>query len=269
MQIRGELHYIEGDMVKKKICIFTGTRAEYGLLKPLMERVKNDNDLKLLLIVSGMHLSPEFGLTYKQIVKDGFRIDAKVEMLLSSDSAVGICKSVGVGLMGIAETLGKLKPDVLVILGDRFEAFAAAQAAMISRIPIAHIHGGEITLGLIDDAIRHSITKMSQLHFTSTEIYRKRVIQLGESSERVFNVGAIGLDNIKKTRLMSKKAVEEEIDFSFSKRNLLATFHQLLLKTTLPATSFPNYIVLSMGLKILTLFSQNQMLIPAEEQSTA
>jgi len=164
-------------MSKRKICIFTGTRAEYGLLRPLMEEIKKDDELQLQIIASGMHLSPEFGLTFKEIEKDGFNIDEKVEMLLSSDTPAGISKSIGLGIIGYADALSRLKPDMTVILGDRFEALAFAIASFIYRTPIAHLYGGEATYGLIDEGIRHSITKMSYLHFTSTEEYRKRVIQ--------------------------------------------------------------------------------------------
>ena len=179
----------------RKICVVTGTRAEYGLLKPLMDKIKADAELQLQLIVTGMHLSPEFGLTYKEIEEDGFSIDEKVEMLLSSDTSVGIVKSIGLCSIAMADVLQKLKPDLLVILGDRFEMLAVAQSALIMQIPTAHIAGGECTFGAYDDAIRHSITKMSTWHFVATKEYKKRVIQLGESPERVFNVGAPGIEN--------------------------------------------------------------------------
>ena len=192
-------------MSKRKVCIFTGTRAEYGLLKPLMEEIKKEPSLELQIVASGMHLSPEFGLTYKEIEYDGFTINEKVEMLLSSDTPAGICKSIGLGIIGYADALERLKPDVTVVLGDRFEALAFAIASYVNRIPIAHLYGGEATFGLIDEGIRHSITKFAYLHFTSTEKYRQRVIQLGEDPLRVFNVGAIGLDNIKKMKLLDKK----------------------------------------------------------------
>jgi len=215
---------------KRKIGIFTGTRAEYGLLKPLMEEIRNDPDLELQIIASGMHLSPEFGLTYKEIEKDGFTINEKVEMLLSSDSPVGISKSVGLGIIGFADALERLKPDITVVLGDRFEALAFAIASYILRIPIAHLYGGEATFGLIDEGVRHSITKMSYLHFTSNEAYRKRVIQLGEHPSRVFNVGALGIDNIKRMKLLSKEEVEKRIGRKFKKRNLLITYHPVTLE---------------------------------------
>lgn len=208
-----------------KICIATGTRAEYGLLKPLIEKISADPLFTLQLLVTGAHLSPEFGLTYKQMETDGLTIDEKVEMLLSSDTPEGITKSMGLGMIGYADALKHLQPDLLVILGDRYEMLALASTALIFRIPIAHIHGGEVTEGAYDDAIRHSITKMSALHFTSTETYRQRVIQLGEQPDRVFNVGAIGLDNFKLLKLLSKKEIEKELNIQLQKFNYLVTFH--------------------------------------------
>jgi GDP/UDP-N,N'-diacetylbacillosamine 2-epimerase (hydrolysing) len=225
-------------MVIRKICVFTGTRAEYGLLKPLMDGIEKDEELRLQLFVSGMHLSPEFGATYREIEKDGFRINEKVEILLSSDTAVGLSKSVGLGLISFSEVYKRLKPDAVVILGDRFEAFAAAAAAMISRIPIAHLHGGEAPFGLFDEAIRHCITKMSHLHFTSTESYRQRVIQLGEDPRRVFNVGAIGLDNIVGLELLTKEELEKDLNFKFNKHNLLVTFHPVTLEENTSGKQF-------------------------------
>ena len=177
-------------MNKRKICIVTGTRAEYGLLYWLMKEFQSDSDLQLQIIATGMHLSPEFGLTYKQIESDGFLIDAKVEMLLSSDTPVGITKSIGLGVIGFADALENLKPDIIVLLGDRFEILAVAQAALIAKIPVAHIHGGELTEGAMDESIRHSITKLAQLHFVAAESYRKRVIQMGEIPDHVFNFGS-------------------------------------------------------------------------------
>lgn len=214
----------------RKICVFTGTRAEYGLLKPLMDEIKKDKDLELQIIASGMHLSPEFGLTYKEIEKDGFTIDEKVEMLLSSDTPVGISKSIGLGVIGYTDALERLKPDITVVLGDRFEALAFAIASFTLKIPIAHLYGGETTLGALDEGYRHAITKLSYLHFTSTEEYKKRVIQLGEEPERVFNVGALGIDNIKELKLLNKEEVEKRLGGKFKKRNLLITFHPVTLE---------------------------------------
>ncbi|GER94593.1 UDP-N-acetylglucosamine 2-epimerase (hydrolyzing) [hot springs metagenome] len=216
--------------MRTKICFFTGTRAEYGLLKPLMEKIKEDKDLQLQIIASGMHLSPEFGLTYQEIEKDGFKIDEKVEMLLSSDTDIGVSKSIGLGIIGYTDALQRLKPDIAVVLGDRFEALAFAIASYTLRIPIAHLYGGEATYGLYDEGFRHAITKLSHLHFTSTEEYRKRVIQLGEDPSRVFNAGALGIDNIKKMKLLTKEEVEERLGKKFKSKNLLITFHPVTLE---------------------------------------
>ena len=163
-----------------KICVVTGTRAEYGLLRSLIQGIANSDILSLNLVVTGMHLSPEFGLTVQEIEHDGIHIDRKLEMLLSSDTPVAITKSMGLAMIGFADAFAELEPDVLLLLGDRYEILAAATAALIARIPVAHIHGGELTEGAFDDAIRHSITKMATLHFVATENYRNRVIQLGE-----------------------------------------------------------------------------------------
>lgn len=221
-----------------EICIATGTRAEYGLLKPLMEAIKNEPEWSLQLLVTGAHLSPEFGLTYKQIEQDGINIDAKVEMLLSSDTAEGIVKSMGIGMIGFADALKNLSPKLLIILGDRYEMLALACAALIYKIPIIHIHGGEITEGAYDDAIRHAITKMSHLHFTSTEAYRQRVIQLGERPQYVFNVGAIGLDNIRNIAFLNRAALEENLKIRFLKYNYQVTFHPATLANISAAEQF-------------------------------
>ena len=203
----------------------TGTRAEYGLLYWLIKAVQEELSLDLQLIATCMHLSPEFGLTYKDIEQDGFKIDEKIEMLLSADTPSAISKSMGLGIIGFADAFARLRPDVVILLGDRFEALSAAIAAMNARIPIAHIHGGELTLGVIDEAIRHSITKMSHLHFASTNEYRDRIIQLGEDPNKVFNVGALGVYNIKKLNLLDKLSLEQSLEFKFHKKNLLVTFH--------------------------------------------
>lgn len=222
----------------KKIAVFTGTRAEYGLLYWLLKDIQADSELSLQLLVSGMHLSPEFGETYRQIEKDGFIIDEKIEILLSSDSAVGTAKSMGLGVLGFADALSRLAPDALIILGDRFEALAVAQTAMILRIPVIHLHGGEITEGAYDDAIRHAITKLSYLHATSTEEYRQRVIQLGEAPDRVFNVGAIGLDHLKRGSFMSVEELSESLNFSLRQPYLVATYHPVTLAEEEPVSSF-------------------------------
>jgi GDP/UDP-N,N'-diacetylbacillosamine 2-epimerase (hydrolysing) len=224
-------------MSKRKICVVTGTRAEYGLLYWLMKEIEVDKDLELQLIVTGMHLSPEFGLTYQEIEKE-FKIDKKIEMLLSSDSAVGISKSMGLAQISFAEAYEDLKPNILVVLGDRYEIFSAVSSAMIANIPIAHLHGGETTEGAFDESIRHSITKMSHLHFTATDKYRNRVIQLGEHPIRVFNVGGLGIDNIKKLELLSKEEFEESIDFQLNKKNILITFHPVTLESSTAKEQF-------------------------------
>ena len=223
--------------MKRKICVVTGTRAEYGLLYWLMKEIEADKDLELQLIVTGMHLSPEFGLTYKEIEKE-FRIDKKIEMLLSSDTAMGISKSMGLAQIGFAEAFEELKPDILVVLGDRYEIFSAVSSAMICNIPIAHLHGGEITQGAFDESIRHSITKMSHLHFTATDEYKNRVIQLGEEPNRVFNVGGMGIENIKRLKLLSKDEFEESINFKLNKKNILVTFHPVTLENSTAKEQF-------------------------------
>jgi len=218
-------------MAKRKICVVTGTRAEYGLLRWVIHGIAKSPLLDLQLIVTGMHLSPEFGLTVQEIEADGSKIDRKVEMLLSSDTPVGITKSMGLGIIGFADALADLQPDLLLVLGDRFEIFAAASAALIARIPIAHIHGGELTEGAFDDAIRHSITKMAHLHFVAADEYRNRVIQLGEDPDRVFQVGGLGVDNIMRLELLSRHELEVAINFKFLFRNLLITFHPVTLES--------------------------------------
>lgn len=211
--------------MSRKIAVFTGTRAEYGLLYWLMKGIAASEVLSLQTIVSAMHLSPEFGATWRQIEADGFPISAKVEMLLSSDSAVGVVKSMGVGLIGFADALDRLSPDVLLVLGDRFEALAVAQAALVMRIPVVHLHGGEITEGAYDDAFRHAITKMASLHFTSCEKYRQRVVQMGEPPETVFNVGALGLDHLMHGTPMDLDAISSSLCFLLRKPYFLVTYH--------------------------------------------
>ncbi len=225
-------------MVSRKICIVTGSRSEYGLLRILMEEISNNPELELQIVVTGMHLSPEFGLTYKEIENDGFVINRKVEMQLSSDTPTGITKSTGLGVVGFADVFADIRPDILVILGDRYESFAAVITALFFKIPVAHLHGGETTEGAFDEAIRHSITKMAYLHFVSTEEYRKRVIQLGEHPDRVFNVGALGCQSINKQALLSKEELEEDIDFKFESRSLIVTYHPETLGKKPPAIQF-------------------------------
>ena len=215
----------------RKICVVTGTRAEYGLMSRLIRLINDSDTTQLQLIATNMHLSPRFGNTYQEIEADGIKIDKKVPIIDDSapDTAVETLYSMSRALSGFAEAYAELKPDLVVVLGDRYEILAAATAALIERIPVAHLHGGEITEGAYDDAIRHSITKMSHLHFTSTEEYRKRVIQLGEQPERVFNVGALGVENIKKLPLMSKEEIEKEIDFKIDNNTILVTYHPVTL----------------------------------------
>lgn len=213
----------------RKICFVTGTRAEYGLLSRLMRLVKEDNDLRLQVIATNMHLMPEYGETYKEIEKDGFTIDKKVYMHKPSDDAHGIISSMAEEMQGMNDALSELKPDILVLLGDRYEILVAAQVALIHRIPIAHIHGGEVTEGAFDDAIRHSVTKMSSLHFTSCEEYRHRVIQMGEQPFRVFDVGSLGVENIKAVPLMTKDELEASLDFKIDTQTILVTYHPVTL----------------------------------------
>ena len=216
-------------MTKLKVCVITGTRAEYGLLYWLLKEIESDKDFELQLIVTGMHLSKEFGSTYKEIEKD-FKIKKKIAIQVSSDADIEISKSMGLAQISFAETFEEIKPDVVVILGDRYEIFSAATASMMARIPIAHIHGGESTEGVIDEAIRHSLSKMSHLHFTATEEYKNRVIQLGEHPNRVFNIGGMGIENINRLKLLSKDEFEKAINFKLNKKNLLITFHPVTLE---------------------------------------
>lgn len=221
--------------MSRKICVVTGTRAEYGLLRWVMQGIKDDPDLTLQIVATGMHLSPEFGLTYRAIELDGFRIDRKVEMLTSSDTPVGIAKSIGLGLIGFGDAWHDLEPDLIVVLGDRFEIFSAVAAALVARIPVAHLHGGETSEGAFDEALRHSITKMSHLHFVAAEEYRRRVIQLGEQPERVFLVGGLGVDNIKRLTLLDRTELEASLGFELGPRNLLVTFHPVTLEASTAA----------------------------------
>ena len=216
--------------MKRKICVVTGSRADYGLLRLVMQGIKDDPELILQVVVTGMHLSPTFGLTYKEIEADGFSIDIKVEILNSMDTQLGIAKSTGEGIFGCAKAFESLQPDLIVLLGDRFEIFAAATAAVFFRIPIAHLHGGETSIGAYDEAFRHSISKMSHLHFVAAEEYRTRVIQLGENPKNVFLVGGLGVDNLKQIKLLSKKELEESLNIEFLERSLLITFHPVTLE---------------------------------------
>jgi UDP-hydrolysing UDP-N-acetyl-D-glucosamine 2-epimerase len=222
-------------MPQRKICVVTGTRADYGLLSCLMKELEKETDFELQIIVTGAHLSPEFGLTYKVLEQDGFTIHHKIEMLLSSDTPVAVTKSIGLATIGFADALSKLNPDLLIVLGDRYEIWAAVQAALIARIPIAHIAGGDITEGAFDDAIRHSITKMSHLHFVTNDASARIVRQLGEAPEAVFNVGSLGIDSIKQTPLLGRQELEDALHLKFRAKNILVTFHPATLDLQ-PAT---------------------------------
>lgn len=227
----------------RKICVFTGTRAEYGIMSRLFRMIADDPELQLQIIATNMHLSPEFGLTYKEIEADGFHVDKKVEMLLSSDTPNGILKSIGLATIGFADALEDLKPDLSVILGDRYEMLAAAEACLIYKVPVAHLYGGEITEGAYDDAIRHCITKLSHLHFTSTEEYRNRVIQLGEFPERVHHVGSLGVNNIQNEEFLTLSELESSIQFKLGEKFLLVTFHPVTMETSTAAEQCDNLLI--------------------------
>ena len=222
----------------KKICVITGSRAEYGLMNRMMQLIREDVELQLQVVVCNMHLSHEYGLTYREIEADGFTIDKKVYMLLSSDTMNASAKSIGLGVIGFADAYEDLNPDIIVVLGDRYEILAAVSAALIYKIPVAHLHGGEISEGAFDDAIRHAITKMSHLHFTSTEAYRRRVIQMGEHPDTVFNVGALGCDNIRRISLMDKSELEKSLNFNIDKNTILVTFHPVTMENNTAETQF-------------------------------
>lgn len=245
-------------MAKRRICVVTGSRAEYGLLSGVMRGLQQEEDLELQVLVTGMHLSPEFGMTWQIIEKDGFPIDAKVEMLLSSDSPVGIAKSVGLGTMGCAEAFERLRPDLLVVLGDRFEILAAAQAALVARIPIAHIAGGDTTEGAFDEAIRHSVTKMSHLHLVTNEDAARRVRQLGEDPARVHVVGSPGIDNIRSMTRLSRNELASDLGFTFREKNLLVTFHPVTLERFSAMQQFQELLdaLESMGEEVGVIFTK-------------
>ncbi len=211
--------------MNRKVCVVTGSRAEYGLLRWLMHDIRANLALDLQIVATGMHLSPEFGNTIDQIKNDGFVVDHEVEMLLSSDSKIGVAKSFGLAVGGLADSFEALHPDIVLLLGDRFEILAASIAACILRIPIGHLHGGELTEGSLDDSFRHAISKLASLHFTATEQYRRRVIQLGEHPDRVFNVGSPGLENLDRLRLLSKQELESTLGIEFGRKTLLISFH--------------------------------------------
>lgn len=225
-----KLGVLDSSLKQRKICVITGSRAEYGLLKWLLQAIEKEPTLELQLIVTGSHLSPEFGLTYKEIEKD-FKINLSLETLTSSDTSVGIATSMGLGLIRFADAYKQLKPDLVLVLGDRYEIFSATAASLVARIPVAHLHGGETTEGAFDEALRHSITKMSHLHFVAADEYKKRVIQLGEQPENVFQVGGLGVDSIKRLKLLSKQELEASLGIKLLDKNLLITFHPVTLET--------------------------------------
>lgn len=221
----------------RRICIVTGTRAEYGLLYWLMREIAGDKDLTLQIVATAMHLEPAFGHTVDQIRNDGFVVDAEVPMDLKRDDAVAIARATGRGVIGLADAFERLQPDIVVLLGDRFETLAAATAAALMRIPVAHIHGGEISEGAIDDAMRHAITKLSHLHFVAADVFRSRVIQMGEAPERVFTVGAPGLDHLVRRALPDRRAVAERVGLALDRPLFLVTYHPATLGESDPVTA--------------------------------
>ena len=239
--------------MSRKICVVTSSRADYGLLRWVMQGIKDDPKLNLQVIATGMHLSPTFGLTYRVIEEDGFRIDAKVEILGTSDSPVAIAESMALALSGTAKAFSELKPDLVVVLGDRFEIFAATAAALVFKIPVAHLHGGETTEGAFDEAFRHSITKMSHLHFVATDEYRSRVIQLGENPKNVYLVGGLGIDSIKNLPLLSRGALEGQLGIEFGAKSLLITFHPVTLDVESPENQMKELLAALTQLKDTTL----------------
>lgn len=214
---------------KKKICILTTIRSEYGLLKNLIKKLSLEEDIDLRIVVTGAHLSSDFGNTYKEIENDGIKIDKKIEITLDISSSIGISNVMSEVLVKFTKYFNKGKFDLLIVLGDRYETFAVVIAAMLKKMPIAHIHGGEITLGAIDDVIRHSITKFSHIHFPSTEEYRKRIIQLGENPNTVFNVGALGVENIKKLNVKTKEELSNKFNINFKKKYAILIYHPVTL----------------------------------------
>ena len=223
--------------MKRKVCVITGGRAEYGLLERLMRGIQASEVLQLQLIATGMHLLPAYGSTYQAIERDGFVIDRKVESITGTDTPADIAKSMGLAMQGFADALCALQPDLIVLLGDRYEIFAAAASALVLRIPVAHLHGGELTEGAYDDALRHSISKMSHLHFVAAESYRQRVMQLGESPHTVFLVGGLGVDRILHEPILERAELEAALGFTLGKRNLLVTLHPETLGAASSATA--------------------------------
>ncbi len=240
---------------KRKIAVVTGTRAEYGLLYWIIKEIHGDPDLILQLVVTGMHLSPEFGLTYQEIEADGFTIDERVEMLLSSDTEVGISTSIGLGTIGFAKAFERLKPDILVVLGDRFEILAPATAAVIARIPIAHVHGGEATEGVIDEQIRHAVTKMSHIHFPATDMYAGRIRQMGEAPANIFTFGAPGIDNINFPKLRGREELSNELGIGFGRKVAVITYHPVTLEENTAKRDMCNLLAALTGRGLTLLFT--------------
>lgn len=243
-------------MKKRKICVVSGSRADYGHLRSLIKELKRDNSVRFQLIVTGMHLSSRYGKTYKAIEDDGFTINKKVDILRYSDSDIGVSKAIGLGCSRFAEAFGELKPDVVVILGDRYEVLSSAIAAYVMRIPIAHIHGGETSQGVIDEAIRHSITKMASIHFAATESYRNRIIQLGENPKSVSYYGAPGLDAIYDTKLLNKNELSKRLDFNLDGPAAIATYHPVTLEKSSPERHIKNLLKVIDSFSFKTIFTK-------------
>lgn len=233
----------------------TGTRADYGLLYWVLQKIHEDSELILQLVVTGMHLSPEFGLTVQEIEADGFPISERVEMLLSSDTEVGISTSIGLGVMGFARAFSQLKPDILVLLGDRFEVLAAATAAAVARIPVAHIHGGESSEGVIDEPFRHAITKMSHVHFPAVDLYARRIRQMGEDPEKIFTFGGPGLDHIYLTQLPQRKDLQSELKIDLTKRVAVITYHPVTLEFSTGRHHMANLLTAIRGRDLTLVFT--------------
>lgn len=215
----------------RKILVVTGTRSEYGLLHNTMQEIKNSKELELLLIVTGNHLVSSFGNTVEEIRKDEFKIDDEIDMIINSDKKSALIKSMGIEMIQMAQSFDRLKPDILLILGDRYETFVAATCAMMMNVPIAHMNGGESTEGAIDEQIRHAITKMAHIHFPGAEYYKERIIKMGEEAWRVFNVGQAGVENIKRLELYSKEEIEKQLNIEFNKKIFLITYHPVTLES--------------------------------------
>ncbi len=245
------------EIAARRICVVTTSRADYGLLRGLMQAIVDDRDLELQVVATGMHLSPEFGLTYGTIEHDGFRIDRKVEMLLSADSDGAVTKSIGVGLIAFADVFSGLRPDIAVVLGDRFELLSAAIAALIARVPIAHIHGGETSQGAMDEGVRHAVTKMASLHFPATEAYRRRIIQMGEDPHAVFAYGAPGLDALRHLTLLTKQELGSRLDFGLESPTAIVTYHPVTLERDSAAEQIDDLLAALLQAKVRAVFTKS------------